>query len=191
MARLNNASGPDQQAPLPETYKYFLLLPTFLFFFSFPALFAYWLRSSVVSVLFSLISESFALQNNIDYPHFWIPRLGLCACACLVAQCHRAYTTPDRRERPFSSNGRLVRLLGEEVVFVSSSSLEYCTCQPAKFGTLDPSGGVLLVPDRSSRLGPPVACCPAGVLSLCFSLKSTSHLGVVYPCSLLTRTQLG
>ena len=52
------------EAP-PEGYKIPSTAPTFArFFFSSLALFAFWLRSSVVSVLFSLISES-ALRSTI------------------------------------------------------------------------------------------------------------------------------
>ena len=41
-----------------------------LLFLSSLALFAYWLRSSVVSVLFSLISESFRPGNTLIIPIF-------------------------------------------------------------------------------------------------------------------------
>ena len=73
-----------------------------LFFFSFPALFANWLRSSVVSVLFSLISESFLRKTLLIILIFGNRDRPLCLHTS-VAQCHWAHTTPDRREPSFSS----------------------------------------------------------------------------------------
>ena len=56
--------------PPASGYKYKLFPQTSSSFFSSSALFAYWLRSSVVSVLFSLISESFRPGNTLIIPIF-------------------------------------------------------------------------------------------------------------------------
>ena len=57
----------------------------FLFFLS-SALFAFWLRSSVVSVLFSLISEMFLRGTNFDYTYF-------CTWQTVFGACHQAVCT--------------------------------------------------------------------------------------------------
>ena len=56
--RCRNTALADRSQAVPNVHKYRCFPQTFqLFFFSSSALFAFWLRSSVVSVLFSLISE--------------------------------------------------------------------------------------------------------------------------------------
>ena len=63
-------------ARMPGSHDHICLyIPTraprfYSFFLSSSALFAYWLRSSVVSVLFSLISESFRPGNTLIIPIF-------------------------------------------------------------------------------------------------------------------------
>jgi hypothetical protein len=84
-------------------------------FLSSSALFAYWLRSSVVSVLFSLISESFRLGNTLIIPIFGPRDL---ASVLAHASLHSVIglTLPPIDATTFSSTVRLVRALGEEAI---------------------------------------------------------------------------
>ena len=93
------------------------LIPTQLrlLLFFFPALFAYWLRSSVVSVLFSLISESSRPGNTLIIPIFAARDL---APVLAHASSHSVIglTLPPIDANSFfsfSSTVRLVRALGE------------------------------------------------------------------------------
>ncbi|KAJ5846353.1 hypothetical protein N7534_010022, partial [Penicillium rubens] len=78
-------------------------------------LFAYWLRSSVVSVLFSLISESFRPGNTLIIPIFGPRDL---APVLAHASLHSVIglTLPPIDANSFSSTVRLVRTLGEDSI---------------------------------------------------------------------------
>ncbi|KAJ5146353.1 uncharacterized protein N7515_000917 [Penicillium bovifimosum] len=89
------------------------------------ALFAYWLRSSVVSVLFSLISESFRLGNTLIIPIFG-PRDLASALAHASLHCVIGLTLPPI-DATFSSTVRLVRALGEEAFFTSRTTLPFAS----------------------------------------------------------------
>lgn len=56
------------------------------------ALFASWLRSSVVSVLFSLISEIFLREKSMIKFIFVNSEVILWACSWSLTLCHRSYT---------------------------------------------------------------------------------------------------
>ena len=117
----------------PQGINTFSLSPPFLFSFSFPALFANWLRSSVVSVLFSLISESFLRETHWLFP-FLDLATDLCACACRTHSVIgltlppidanpffiNCVGLPDRLEKkPFSWPLVLEVLLLNMIIFVS------------------------------------------------------------------------
>ena len=102
----------------PQGINTFSLSPPFLFSFSFPALFANWLRSSVVSVLFSLISESFLRETHWLFPFLDLVT-NLCACARWSHSVIGLTLPSIDANSLFHQLHRLVRSLGEEVVFLN------------------------------------------------------------------------
>jgi hypothetical protein len=82
----------------PALKFYINTLPTpilfIFFFFSSPALFAFWLRSSVVSVLFSLISES-VLRNTTLINLIFASSDGVSVLAHAPLHCVLGLTLPS------------------------------------------------------------------------------------------------
>lgn len=131
LARLNNASERPPEDPLLETLKYLLPLPSFLFFFSSPALFAYWLRSSVVSVLFSLISESFLRKTTLIIPIFGSRDLASVLAHASLHSVIGLTLPPIDANSLFHQLCWLVQPLGEEAVY--GSKFEPSRMCPVRF----------------------------------------------------------
>ena len=80
-----------------QGYSTYIFSPPSVPLFSSLALFAFWLRSSVVSVLFSLIAKTL-LRKHFDYSYFWKPLMGHWACSYSSAQCRLYRTIWDWRD---------------------------------------------------------------------------------------------
>ena len=87
---------------------------SFGFFFFSLALFAFWLRSSVVSVLFSLISETF-LRELLRLSTFWIYRGPLSLLMPSVSVASIALPLADANHPFFISHPRLSRVLEKKL----------------------------------------------------------------------------
>ncbi|KAL4979976.1 hypothetical protein BDW66DRAFT_84747 [Aspergillus desertorum] len=82
-----------------------ILSPIYLLFFFFSALFAFWLRSSVVSVLFSLISES-VLRNTTLINLIFGSRGRASVLAHALTHSVIGLTLPPIDANPFHQPGR-------------------------------------------------------------------------------------
>ena len=101
--------------PPPEGYKKVPLPRNFLFLSFFFSSLCLWLRSSVVSVLFSLIAESSASQNVMIILIFGPRNLAsVLAYASLHSVTGLTLPPVDAKSPLFSSIIRLVRVFGEE-----------------------------------------------------------------------------
>ena len=83
--------------------------PTFGTIANYCIVFAFWLRSSVVSVLFSLISEMFLREQTLIILIFGPRRRSLCACAWIIGtvslalHCRLLTRTVIFSSHPFAS----------------------------------------------------------------------------------------
>jgi hypothetical protein len=101
-AKTRHVLGPS------DKYKYFL--PPSTLDFEKSALFAFWLRSSVVSVLFSLISETF-LRELLRLSTFWIHRGPLSLLMPSVSVASIALPLADANHSLFHQFLRLSKVL--------------------------------------------------------------------------------